>query len=94
MKKASLLQRTKSSVRSATLIVLIYEQQEKQHYNKPALEWDIFLDPSLVRRVDMALHTVDTLEIQLRKIRMKRERLRQQKLKENDIQSFPSLVML
>ena len=58
------------------------EQQQKQHYNKPALEWDIFLDPSLVRRVDMALHTVDTLEIQLRKIRMKRERLQQQKLKE------------
>ena len=42
-------------------------------YDKPALEWDLFLDPTLVKRVDCALGTVDELELNLRKARMKRQ---------------------
>jgi len=42
-------------------------------YDKPALEWDLFLDPCLVKRVDSALGTVDELELNLRKARMKRQ---------------------
>lgn len=41
--------------------------------SKPALEWDLFLDPSLVKRVDCALETVDELELKLRKARIKRQ---------------------
>ena len=57
---------------------------QKQCYNKPAIEWDIFLDPQLVRLVDVALTVVDDLEFTLHKIRMKRERIRQQKRKERE----------
>ena len=46
----------------------------KPRYNKPALEWDVFLDPSLVKQVDTAMSIVDKLEVKLRKIRIKRER--------------------
>jgi len=46
----------------------------KPRYNKPALEWDVFLDPSLVKQVDNAMSIVDKLEVKLRKIRIKRER--------------------
>ena len=43
-------------------------------YNKPALEWDIFLDPNLVRQVDAAMTLVDNLELKVRKAAMRRER--------------------
>lgn len=42
-------------------------------YDKPAMEWDLFLDPTLVKRVDCALGTVDELELNLRKARIKRQ---------------------
>jgi hypothetical protein len=42
-------------------------------YDKPALEWDLFLDPTIVKRVDVALGTVDELELKLRKARIKRQ---------------------
>lgn len=43
-------------------------------YNKPALEWDVFLDPNLVRQVDAAMSVVERLEIKLRKATLRRER--------------------
>ncbi len=43
-------------------------------YNKPALEWDIFLDPNLVRQVDAAMAVVDNLGLEVRKAAMRRER--------------------
>jgi hypothetical protein len=49
---------------------------ERPRYDKPALEWDLFLDPVLVRRVDAALGIVDALDLKLRKARIKRERRR------------------
>ena len=58
------------------------QQQQQQYYNKPAIEWDIFLDPQLVRLVDTALSVVDDLEGKLHKIRLKRERIRQQRRRE------------
>mmetsp|Transcript_28416 Transcript_28416/g.49037 ORF Transcript_28416/g.49037 Transcript_28416/m.49037 type:complete len:736 (-) Transcript_28416:1659-3866(-) len=45
----------------------------RPNYQKPALEWDIFLDPNLVRQVDAAMCVVDTLELKLRKARVKRQ---------------------
>ena len=50
------------------------EKEEVPIYSKPALEWDVFLDPSLVRQVDAAMTVVDNLELALRKARIKRER--------------------
>jgi len=50
-------------------------------YSKPALEWDVFLDPNLVRQVDAAMTVADELELVLRKVRIKRERRRQAKKK-------------
>lgn len=43
-------------------------------YGKPALEWDVFLDPSLVRQVDAAMDVVENLELKLRKTRIRRQR--------------------
>eukprot|EP00581_Thalassiosira_minuscula_P008657 CAMPEP_0183709826 /NCGR_PEP_ID=MMETSP0737-20130205/5790_1 /TAXON_ID=385413 /ORGANISM="Thalassiosira miniscula, Strain CCMP1093" /LENGTH=1240 /DNA_ID=CAMNT_0025938027 /DNA_START=285 /DNA_END=4007 /DNA_ORIENTATION=- len=43
-------------------------------YSKPALEWDVFLDPNLVREVDAAMGVVDNLELKLRKARIKRQK--------------------
>jgi hypothetical protein len=36
-------------------------------------EWDLFLDPTLVKCVNCALGTVDELELNLRKARIKRQ---------------------
>eukprot|EP00984_Skeletonema_dohrnii_P010659 scaffold4176_cov109-Skeletonema_dohrnii-CCMP3373.AAC.7 len=63
---------------------LLHQEPPKQHYNKPAIEWDIFLDPQLVRLVDAALTVVDELETKLHRIRLKRERIRQQRRKERE----------
>ncbi|KAL3764547.1 hypothetical protein ACHAWO_007918 [Cyclotella atomus] len=41
-------------------------------HNKPALEWDVFLDPKLVRQVSNALEVVDGLESKIRVVRSKR----------------------
>jgi len=38
-------------------------------YKKPALEWDVFLDPKLVRQVDNAMRVADDLDYKLRKAR-------------------------
>ena len=76
-----------SSRRGNTTITTTQQRQQQQQqssnnnlllYNKPAIEWDVFLDPILVRQVDSAMSIVDGLELKLRKVRMKREqRLRQ-----------------
>ena len=50
------------------------ERDEVPIYSKPALEWDVFLDPSLVRQVDAAMTVVENLDLKLRKARIKRER--------------------
>jgi hypothetical protein len=51
-------------------------RDQRPTYGKPALEWDLFLDPVLVRRVDAALGIAEALDMKLRKARMKRERRR------------------
>jgi len=48
--------------------------QQKPSYCKPGLEWDVFLDPNLVRQVDAAMCVVDNLELKLRKARIRRQR--------------------
>ena len=53
-----------------------YRHDQRPTYGKPALEWDLFLDPTLVRSVDAALGIVEELDVKLRKARMKRERRR------------------
>lgn len=63
-----------SGVISDTALKELQNPPSKPSYNKPALEWDVFLDPNLVRQVDAAMSIVDTLEIKLRKVRIKRER--------------------
>ncbi len=75
-------QRTNSS--SSTTFLDTEHHQQPYYYNKPAIEWDIFLDPQLVRLVDAALTVVDDLEGKLHKIRLKRERIRQQRKRERE----------
>ena len=82
-----------SSGRGNTNTTITTTQQQQQQssnnnpllYNKPAIEWDVFLDPILVRQVDSAMSIVDGLELKLRKVRMKREqRLRQRRQQRRD----------
>ncbi|KAL3773724.1 hypothetical protein ACHAW5_009833 [Stephanodiscus triporus] len=49
---------------------------ERPRFAKPALEWDLFLDPDLVRSVDKAMGIADDLDLRLRKARIRRERRR------------------
>ena len=59
---------------------------EIKSHTKPALEWDVFLDPKLVRQVDAAMSVVDNLEHNLRKARIKRQRRLASKLKSSSIE--------
>lgn len=43
-------------------------------HNKPALEWDIFLDPQLVRQVSKAIEVVENLERKIRLLKKKRSK--------------------
>ena len=51
-------------------------------HNKPALEWDVFVDPKLVRQVAAAMEVVEGLEWKINAARNKKSRGRQRK-KEN-----------
>lgn len=64
------------------------ESEEVPIYSKPALEWDVFLDPSLVRQVDAAMTVVDNLDLKLRKARIKRERRGEAKYDDDDAAAF------
>ena len=48
-------------------------------HNKPALEWDVFVDPKLVRQVAAAMEVVEGLEWKINAARNKRARARQRK---------------
>jgi hypothetical protein len=55
------------------------EEDQKQvfeirpSHSKPALEWDVFLDPKLVRQVCVALEVVDDLEGKMGRLRRSRK---------------------
>jgi hypothetical protein len=67
-----------------TLATRQHQQQQQHRYSKPAIEWDIFLDPQLVRHVDAALTIVDDLECNIRNIRITREQNRQMKRRQRE----------
>ncbi|KAL7471786.1 hypothetical protein ACHAXS_012099 [Conticribra weissflogii] len=51
-------------------------RNNRPSYKKPALEWDVFLDPKLVRQVDNAMRVADSLDYKLRKARKLRQKRR------------------
>jgi hypothetical protein len=54
--------------------IIVEPAERPPCYNKPALEWDVFLDPNLVRQVDAAMTVVDNLGLKLRKATLRREK--------------------
>jgi len=44
------------------MIVLQDNKRIKEQHLKPALEWDVFLDPTIVKDVDQALNMLETLQ--------------------------------
>eukprot|EP00957_Ditylum_brightwellii_P176114 13410100-Ditylum_brightwellii.AAC.1 len=45
-----------------TAHLLSSSEEEWDYKPKPALEWDVFLDPNLVQYVDIVLQAVEALE--------------------------------
>ena len=49
---------------------------EIRSHNKPALEWDVFLDPKLIRQVSAAMEVVDAIESRIHANQRQKQRAR------------------